>query len=126
MLVNVDEATMVALVRRRLMILLLLYWTTCFIPTAAPLSHFDTIFYIGIATITSEIISCHLIRMMIVINTITATIIAFVTSLVALIMVWTRLLVRVTSVIAPHIVVLHVVGTTHAGQWMQVSVLNKV
>jgi hypothetical protein len=64
--------------------------------------------------------------MMVVINTITATIIAFVTGLVALIMVWTRLLVRVTSVIATHIVVLHVVGTTHAGQRMQVSVLNKV
>ena len=93
------NVAMIALMRVRLMILLLLHWASFFIPTAASLSHFDTIFNVRIASITSEIISGNLFGMVVVINSITTAIIAFITTLVVLVMVRTRLLMCVTSII---------------------------
>ena len=52
--------------------------------------------------------------MVVVINSITTAIIAFITTLVVLVMVRMRLLMCVTSVIVCEVVVLHVVGTAHA------------
>ena len=108
------NVAMIALMRVRLMILLLLHWASFFIPTAAPLSHFDTIFNVRISSITSEVISGNLFGMVKVINSITTAIIAFITTLVVLVMVRTRLLMCVTSVIVCEVVVLHVVGTANA------------